>query len=259
MLAAALMGGACGGSKATTTTAAAAPKTSADAVAAAIASTDRTPDDRSLDAGRKPQELFTFIGLAPGMRAAELVAGGGYTTELMARIVGPTGMVFGENPSAILKMFAEKAWSARLDRLHSLGLRNIVRVDREVASPLPPEASNLDVVLINLTYHDMYGHEFGVDAMNKSVFAALKPGGLYVVVDHTGKPGSGMAAATDLHRIDPALVKQQVGAAGFTLDRSGDFLHHAEDTLDWNASPMADPAKRGTTDRFVFVFKKPAA
>ena len=183
------LAGSCGGSKTPTATSVAAPKNSADAVAAALASTDRTPDDRALDEGRKSQELFTFIGLAPGMRAAELVAGGGYTTELMARIVGPMGMIYGQNPPMLLKMFAEKPWSARLERLRSMGVRNIVRVDRDIDAPLPPEANNLDLVIINLTYHDMFGNDLDVAAMNKSVLAALKPGGEYVVVDHVAGDG----------------------------------------------------------------------
>jgi predicted methyltransferase len=118
-----------------------------------VSAPDRTPDDRALDAGRKPAELLAFAGIRPGMRVAELGAGGGYTTELLARAVGPTGTVYAQNNRLILDRFAEKPWSARLTRPV---MANVVRVDREFDDPLPPAASNLDAVVIILFYHDLF-------------------------------------------------------------------------------------------------------
>jgi predicted methyltransferase len=222
----------------------------------AVAALDRTADDKALDAGRKPAELLSFLKVGAGMKVAELFAGGGYTVELLARVVGPTGVVYGQNTKAILEMFAEKPWSARLARLAS---PSIVRVDRDLVDPLPPEALGLDLVVMHLVYHDTVW--LGVDraAMNGAILKALKPGGEFVIIDHSGKDGSGSAGAKDLHRIEAKFVQTEVEKAGFVLDRSSDMFKHPEDTRDWNASPMAAADKRGTTDRFVMVFKKPAA
>ena len=121
------------------------------APAAAVAAPDRSDADRALDAGRFPAETLAFFGIRPGMRVAELGAGGGYTTELLARVVGPTGRVYGQNPKFILERFAEKPWSERLAKPVNA---RVVRVDREFDDPLPPEARDLDAVLIVLFYHD---------------------------------------------------------------------------------------------------------
>jgi predicted methyltransferase len=221
----------------------------------AVAAVDRTADDKALDAGRKPAELLSFLKVAPGMKVAELFAGGGYTVELLARVVGPTGKVYGQNTKMILERFAEKPWAARLARLAS---PSIVRVDRELEAPLPDDATDLDLVVMHLVYHDAVW--LGVDraAMNAAIFKALKPGGEYVVIDHTAKDGTGAADAQKLHRIESKFVQAEIEQAGFKLDRTSDLFKHAEDTRDWSTSPMNAADKRGTSDRFTLVFKKPA-
>ena len=219
----------------------------------ATEATDRTAEDKALDAGRKPAELMTFLGVGRGMRVAELFAGGGYTVELMARLVGPEGKVYGQNSKDILEKFAEKPWSERLARLN---MPWIIRVDRELNDPLPPEATKLDMVVANLVYHDTVW--LGVDraAMNAGVWKALRPGGSYAIIDHSAKAGTGDAAAKDLHRIVPKLVQAEVEKAGFVLDRTSSMYENPQDTRDWNASPTAAGDKRGTSDRFVMVFRK---
>jgi predicted methyltransferase len=221
---------------------------------AAVDATDRSDADRALDAGRHPRELLAFAGIRAGMRVAELGAGGGYTTELLARAVGPTGKVYAQNSRLILERFAEKPWS---ERLAKPVMANVVRVDREFDDPLPPEARDLDAVLIVLFYHDTVW--MGVDRarMNRAVFAALRPGGEYVVVDHSGRKGSGADETQTLHRIEQSVVEQEVAAAGFVRDGETDFLRNPSDTRDWNDSPRVAGERRGTSDRFVLRFVKP--
>jgi predicted methyltransferase len=227
-----------------------------EALAAArviVASPDRDESDRALDAGRRPAETLAFFGIAPGMHVAELVAGGGYTSELLARAVGPSGIVYGQNPKAILG-FAEKPWSARLSKPV---LKNVVRVDRDLDAPLPAEAKDLDAVLIVLTYHDTVW--MGVDRakMNAAVFAALKHGGVYGIVDHSARLGTGLADVKTLHRIDEKALRAEVESAGFRLDAEADFLRNATDARDWSDSPRVAGERRGTSDRFVLRFVKP--
>jgi predicted methyltransferase len=214
---------------------------------------DRSDADRQLDAGRRPAELLTFLGVTPGMRVGELIAGAGYTAELLARAVAPNGVVYAENPAFVLEG-AEKAWSERLRRPV---MSTVVRVDRELDDPFPQEARNLDLVVINLVYHDVVGLEIDRDKMNRAVLAALKPGGRYAVIDHSGRHGTGIADVRTLHRIDESTVRVEVARAGFTLQTAASFLRNPGDMRDWNDSPGAAGEQRGTSDRFALMFVKP--
>lgn len=230
-----------------------APKTtSTPDFAALVAATDRTDADRALDPGRKPAEFLAFIGASPGMHVGELMAGGGYTTELLSRAVGPSGTVYGENPKWVLERFAEKPWAERLTRV-----ANVKRLDTELGAPFPAAlAGTLDVVVSNAIYHDTVWAKVDRDAMNVSVRDALKPGGAYVVCDSSAKAGSGIADVETLHRIDEQVVRDEVTRAGFTVGAVGDFLRNPDDTRDWSASPGAAAARRGTGDRFCIKFVK---
>lgn len=225
-------------------------------IRAAVDAPDRTDADKALDAGRKPAELLALLGIRPGMKVAELVAGGGYTTELLARVVGDSGVVYAENPRLILQKFAEKPWK---ERLAKPVMKNVVRADRELEYPLPPEAKDLDAVAMVLFYHDTVWMETDRERMNRSVYEKLAPGGLFAIVDHSASAGEGTKVAKSLHRIEESVVKAEVERAGFRLLRSGDFLRNPDDKRDWNASPTQAGAKRGTSDRFVLVFEKPRA
>jgi predicted methyltransferase len=213
----------------------------------------RSENDRKLDAGRHPGELLAFLALKPGDRVAELGAGGGYTTELLARAVGPRGKVWAVNNAFLLK-FADKPWGERLKKPE---MKNVVRVDRELDAPLPPDAKNLDAVVINLFYHDTVWMGVERDKMNKAVFDALRRGGEYVVVDHSAPEGSGIEDVKTTHRIDELFVLRDVERAGFHHAGSGDFLRNQADTRDWNDSPPEAGERRGTSDRFVLRFIKP--
>lgn len=214
---------------------------------------DRTPADRELDAGRHPAELLTFLDVKPGMRVAELVAGAGYTAELLARAVAANGVVYAENPAFVLNL-AEGRWK---ERLAGPAAKTIVRVDRELDDPLSPEAKDLDLVVLNLVYHDTVWLGVNRDKMNCAVLAALKPGGRYAVIDHSARSGTGLAAVQTLHRIDEQTVVAEVEHAGFVLKAASSFLRNPEDHRDWNDSPKMAAARRGTSDRFALIFVKP--
>lgn len=219
----------------------------------AIAAPDRPAEDKALDAGRKPVELLTYLGIGRGMKVAEISAGAGYMAELLARVVGPEGAVWAQNSPDMLAKFAEKPWS---DRLARLKMPWLVRVDRDLQSPLPPDAKDLDMVVMHLVYHDTVA--MGVDrtAMIGGIWAALRAGGMLAIIDHSAKDGTGPDAAKELHRIDAKFVQTEVEHAGFILDRTSNLYENKQDTRDWNASPEAAGAKRGTSDRFVMVFRK---
>jgi predicted methyltransferase len=162
--------------------------------------------------------------------------------------------VWGQNDRFILDRFAEAPWSARLAEP---AMRNVVRVDREFEDPLPPEATDLDLVVVVLFYHDFYWFETDRARMNQAIFAHLEPGGRYNVIDHSARPGDGAAGVKTLHRIEEHLVRDEIEDAGFVYERSADFLRNPADTRDWNASPRAAGAQRGTSDRFVLSFVRP--
>lgn len=222
---------------------------------AVVGAADRSEADKALDAGRKPTEFLFFVGAKPGMKVAELFAGGGYTTELLARAVEPGGTVYGQNSKWVLERFAEKPWSARLAKPV---MKNVVRVDRELEDPLPPEATGLDLVVSNAIYHDTVWQKVDRAKMNAAVLRALKPGGAYVICDSSAKEGAGTTVTETLHRIEEKVVRDDLDAAGFKLKDSSDILRNKEDTRDWSASPGAAGEKRGTSDRFCLKFVKPS-
>ena len=220
----------------------------------AVGAPDRTDADRALDAGRHPAETLAFFGIAPGMRVAELGAGGGYTTELLARVVGPSGVVYGQNSPLILERYAAKPWAERLARPATA---KVVRLDRPFDDPFPPDVRDLDAVVTILFYHDTVW--MGVDRarMNAAVFRALRPGGVYGIVDHSARRGTGTADVQTLHRIDERVLRDEVEAAGFRLAAEATFLRNPADPRDWNDSPRVAGDRRGTSDRFVLRFVKP--
>jgi predicted methyltransferase len=235
---------------ATTTTAVSVPAT----LRAVVDAPDRSAADRALDAGRHPAETLAFFGVRPGQRVAELFAGGGYTAELLARAVGPDGRVFGQNNRFVLERFAEAPWSARLA---TPAMRNVTRVDRELDAPLPPEASQLDAVFFLLSYHDTVWMQTDRAAMNRAIFQALRPGGVYAIIDHNAAAGHGVADVQTLHRIEQSTLVAEVLAAGFRLDGEADFMLNPADARNWSASPRTAAERRGTSDRFVLRFVRP--
>lgn len=223
-------------------------------IKAAIAAPDRSDADRALDAGRKPGEVLAFFKIAPGDKIGELFAGGGYTTELMARVVGDAGEIYAQNTKEIMDRFARKPWT---ERAAKPVMKHVVGVERPADAPFPPEAKNLDAVITVLNYHDFVNMKVDRAKMNKAVYDALKRGGVYGIVDHSAKAGTGTSDTDTLHRIDEEIVKREVIAAGFKPDGESDVLRNPDDQRDWNSSPKAAGERRGTSDRFVLRFKKP--
>ncbi|VTU13503.1 putative methyltransferase [Variovorax sp. SRS16] len=252
-------------------------------IAEIVASPDRSEADRRNDVRRKPQEMLAFIGVRPGMVALDLSAAGGYTTELIARAVGPTGRVYGQSPprppmsrpaqpeGAAAPMMpmpmpmpmgaaAAPAGAPRpspvalAERAKNPNAGHIVADVRPFEDPVPPElASNgLDLVTLMFNYHD-FGH-MGVDraAVNRAVFAALKPGGMYVIADHAGRPGTGISESGTLHRIEESFLRAEVEQAGFKLAAEGTFMRNPSDPRDRNTPEPPQPK-----DEFVLKFVKP--
>jgi predicted methyltransferase len=223
-------------------------------LSAAVAAEDRSTADRALDPGRKPELMLAFFGISPGMRVAEVGAGLGYTSELLARVVGPTGKVYAQNSPLILEKFANGPWT---ERLAKPALANVVRADRQFDDPFPPEAKELDAVLNVLFYHDTVWLGVDREKMNRAVFAALKAGGVYGIVDHSGLAGSGVGGVKTVHRIEEQTLRSEIEHAGFRFVAEASFLRNPNDTRDWNDSPKEAGERRGTSDRFVLKFQKP--
>lgn len=225
--------------------------------AAIVAAADRDPADRESDERRKPAELLAFMRLERGMKVADLGAGFGYTTELLARAVGAAGVVYSHNTPFVLDRFAREGWTARLAKPINA---NVVGIEREFDDPFPDDIEPLDRVVNVLFYHDFEWQGVDRSAHNADVFAALRPGGTYVIVDASAAAGHGAADSESLHRVEEALVIAELEAAGFVLTEQGEFLRNPGDTRDWNALPWRSPerAEAGEySDKFVLEFTKP--
>ena len=223
-------------------------------IKAAIAATDRTDKDRALDAGRKPGEVLAFFKLAPGQKVGELFSGPGYSTELMGRILGPEGKLYAQNTKEILDKFARKPLE---ERLAKPVMANTKAVEAPTEAPFPVGPGELDAVICILNYHDFVWQKVDRAKVNAAVLAALKPGGIYGIVDHSAKAGTGLADVETLHRIDEDTLKAEILAAGFKLDAESDALRNPADARDWNSSPKAAAERRGQSDRFTLRFVKP--
>jgi predicted methyltransferase len=214
--------------------------------AAIVASADRSDADRNNDKKRKPEQMLAFTGVKTGMKVMDLVSSAGYSAELLARAVGPSGSVYAVNAKETAERVKDR-FEPRLGKV-----KNLVPVVRDYADPVPPDVSNLDLVTIYFSYHDLV--HMGIDraAMNKKVFAALKPGGFYVLADHSAKAGDGLSVAQTLHRIEESTLRQEVEAAGFKLVAEADFLRNPSDARDSNVNRSTTP-----NDEFVLKFQKP--
>ncbi len=222
----------------------------APAIIQAVADPARTAEDRARDSGRLPADVMAFFGLESGMKVAELMAGGGYYAELFARVVGSEGKVYTHNTPFVIQRFADKPLSERLERLQ---MPQIERIDAELTD-LGLPAGELDVVTMILFYHDTYWMGIDRAAMNQQIFDALKPGGVYGIIDHIAAPGRGIEDVKTIHRIDPEEIKRDITAAGFVLDGESDLLRHPEDDGSQN---VFDAGLRGQTNRAVLRFRKP--
>src|SRR5579862_2148077 len=203
----------------------------------------------TVDPAWKAPEVVEFIGLKKGDKVADIVAG--RLTASLAQAVGPSGKVYAVETAEVAKAHPEA-----LTRMKALASQspNVIVSEEPVGSALP---SGLDAVFIRQNYHDLHDKFMGpadVPAFNKAVFAALKPGGVYVVLDHAAAAGSGPRATDTIHRIDEATVKTEVLAAGFKLDGESPILANPADD---HTKGVFDPSVRNHTDQFLYRFKKP--
>jgi predicted methyltransferase len=226
-----------------------------DAYKAVVDAPDRSEADRKLDPGRRPGEMLEFLDVKPGMKVLDVGAGPGYTTELIARAVTPGGMVYMQNDPRWMPFLKD----AVAERFTHPAMQGTLRAEVPFDDPVPPQAKELDLVVINVIYHDVVNMPVDRARMNKLIFDALRPGGAYVVIDSSAKDGTGLSETNTLHRIDETVVRDEVQKAGFRLDRQSSFLRNPSDPRDWNASPAAAAklGKRGTSDRFALKFVKP--
>lgn len=226
-------------------------------IAQAVADTSRPAKDSERDAARKPGEMLLFAKVKPGETVIDLMPGGGYFTRLFSTAVGPKGTVFAVTP----KPFVDRR-AARPPTAPPLpppvssepGRGNVHEIDGTATSLAVPAPA--DLVWTSENYHDVhiFAGADGVAALNKAVFEALKPGGLYIIADHAAAPGIDEAGIKSLHRIDPATVRKEVLAAGFVADGETKAIANPADAHTLN---VFDPAIRGKTDQFVLRFRKP--
>jgi predicted methyltransferase len=215
--------------------------------AAIAAASDRSDADRAIDKRRDPVKFYSFTGVRTGMKVLDMGAGGGYSTELLARAVGPTGVVYGQNPEDQ----GARGKAAFEARTKTPAGKNIIGVTRPFDDPLPPDVTGLDLITFFFFYHDTTYMQVDRAQMNRKLYAALKPGASLVLADHSAKPGEGASVGKSLHRVEESLVRKEIEAAGFKFAAEGDFFRHPEDTRDFTTQPPTKPA-----DEFVLRFEK---
>jgi len=214
-----------------------------DSYKQAVASPIRTDEDRDADAKRKPLEFLQFTNVWPGMRVMDIAAGGGYSTQLLALVVGSNGTVWAQGP---------KLRPSLEERLANHPQANIVPVIRPFEDPVPNDLPKLDLITIIFNYHDIAYMPVDRTKMNQRLFNALKPGGHLVVFDHSAKAGTGTTMTKSLHRIDEAVVVNELRQAGFQLEQEGDFFRNPSDPRDQVIFHMKIPV-----DNFALRFVKP--
>lgn len=220
-------------------------------VTAAVASPDRPDADKARDANRKPAEVIAFAGVKPGWTVADFVPGSGYFSRILAKAVGPGGHVYAVYPTEIAAKHPPPADLAR-PFPEAPNVTGVALPVNDFAAPKP-----LDLVWLSDNYHDLHDPFFApadLAKINAAVFRALKPGGIYLIIDHAAEPGSGLRDTNTLHRIDEAALKAEVEAAGFVLAGESDVLRNPADN---HGLKIFDPAIRGRTDQFVLKFRKP--
>ena len=221
-------------------------------ITAAVADSARPEADRQADADRKPAESLAFAGVKPGQKVVDFLPGGGYFTRLFSVVVGAKGHVFAIAPPKRPDSQRDPTGAAKAIAADP-HYGNVSVLEKPLAEFGTPEP--VDLIWTSRNYHDLHNvPNFDIAAFNKSVFDALKPGGVFIVLDHAAEKGSGVRDTSTLHRIDPEVVKKEVEAAGFKLEGESNILHNADDT---HTEKVFEGSIKGKTDQFILKFRKP--
>lgn len=216
---------------------------------AIVGSSDRSDADRQTDQRRDPAKMLAFIGVKTAMKVLDMEAGAGYSTELLARAVGPSGIVYAQDPADVIERFVKDKFDIRAQKS---AMNNVVHLVRNFDDPIPSEVSGLDLITFFFAYHDTTYMTVNRPEMNRRMFAALKPGGFLVIADHSARPGDGTTVGKTFHRIEESALRQEIEAAGFNLVDEGNFLRHPDDPRDAAVFRPKVPV-----DEFVLKFQKP--
>jgi predicted methyltransferase len=222
---------------------------SAQDYGAIVAAPDRSDTDRNTDKRRNPLKLLNFIGVKEGMKVLDMEAGAGYTTELLARAVGPNGVVYAQDSAEIIERQVKDKFDLRAQ---NPVMKGVIHIIRNYDDPVPPDVRNLDLITFFFAYHDITYMQVDRAEMNRKLFAALKPDGYLLIADHSAKAGDGTSVGKTFHRIEEGVLRKEVEAAGFRLVAEGDFLRHPEDTRDVIVFRAPTPV-----DEFVLKYHKP--
>jgi len=227
------------------------PPLTADQTTSMLSAPDRSEADKANDSRRKVRDMLAFIDARPGMRILDIGSGGGYTAELLARVVGVNGRVYAHNSPEFMKNIIKERFAERLKNYPGNNLSLNVQ---PFENPLPANMAKgaIDVATFLFIYHDLGWAGADRAQVNRAVFEALKPGGYYIVADHSGRPGTGISESKSLHRIEESLLRKEVEAAGFKLVAEGQFLRNPADPRDKSVFKPAQP-----NDEFVLKFQKP--
>ncbi|HEY5166721.1 MAG TPA: class I SAM-dependent methyltransferase [Pseudolabrys sp.] len=225
------------------------PQAAAQDYGAIVAAPDRSDADRNTDKRRDPLKLLNFIGVKEGMKVLDMEAGGGYTTELLARAVGPNGVVYAQDSAEVIERQVKDKFDLRAQKP---AMKGVIHVIRNYDDPLPPDVRDLDLITFFFAYHDMTYMQVDRAEMNRKLFAALKRGGNLLIADHSAKAGDGASVGKTFHRIEEGVLRKEVEAVGFKLVAEGDFLRHPEDARDAIVFRAPTPV-----DEFVLKYQKP--
>ena len=220
----------------------------------AVADPGRPKDDTDRDALRHPAEVLAFTGVAPGAVVVDLLPASGYFTRIFSKSVGPAGHVYALAPEEIAKAYPKSVDAAKALAADPAYANVTVLIEPINALTTP---QTVDLVWISQNYHDLHDRFMGpadLGKVNAAIFGALKPGGVYLVLDHAAEAGSGLRDTDTLHRIDAQSVKTEVAAAGFVLEATSDLLRNSGDP---KTAKVFDPSVRGRTDQFILKFRKP--
>src|SRR6185312_5432240 len=220
------------------------------AITAAVADSARPSADRDRDALRKPAACLEFAGLHRGMSVAELFPGEGYFTRIMSQVVGSHGRVYAIGPPPKKAGTPPKVQAIADDPHYHHNITVLLEPLTDLTVPKP-----VDLVWTSQNYHDLHNVPgLNVADFDRQVFKALKPGGIFLVLDHVAPAGSGFSDTSTLHRIDPEAAKKEIMSAGFEFVGESDALHNADDP---HTNKVFDPSIRGHTDQFIYKFRKP--